>query len=99
MKRLAEALVEPAKPTHKFALSFKDIKNGLQFFSEGGEGNGEQTPPGGEQTPPKGKTYTEAEFQEALNRVSGKIRKDESRKRALLLNKNSVIRTKRKWKP
>ncbi|HDR4906997.1 TPA: DUF4355 domain-containing protein [Bacillus cereus] len=87
MKRLAEALVEPAKQTHKFALSFKDIKNGLQFFSEDGEGNGEQTPPEGEQTPPggkqtspKGKTYTEAEFQEALNRVSGKIRKDESRK-------------------
>ncbi|MGU3370168.1 hypothetical protein [Bacillus mycoides] len=86
MKRLAETLVEPAKQAHKFALSFKDIKNGLQFFSEGGEGEGEQTPPEGEQTPPAGEelSYSKAEFetklQEELNRITGKVRKDEARK-------------------
>lgn len=80
-----------AMSTPRFRL--KDVMNGLQFFSEGGEGKGEQTPPEGEQTPPAGEqtppagdkeSYSKAEFeaklQEELNRISGKIRKDETRK-------------------
>ncbi|OKA29129.1 hypothetical protein BJR06_29755, partial [Bacillus cereus] len=68
----------------KPAIRLSDIKNGLQFFSEGGEGEGgEGDDPAGDGggTP---ETFTkeqlEAQIQAEVNRVAGKIRKEEQRK-------------------
>ncbi|MDM5266949.1 capsid assembly scaffolding protein Gp46 family protein [Bacillus wiedmannii] len=63
----------------KPAIRLSDIKNGLQFFSEGGEGDDPAGDGGG--TP---ETFTkeqlEAHVQAEVNRVAGKIRKEEARK-------------------
>ncbi|AXK19130.1 hypothetical protein [Bacillus sp. COPE52] len=77
------------KKTVSFALRLSDIPKGLQYFSEGGEGD---TPPGDNppgDTPPTGdtppgdtmtKAEHEAKLQEELNRITGKIRKEERTK-------------------
>ncbi|MGH0586784.1 capsid assembly scaffolding protein Gp46 family protein [Bacillus mycoides] len=68
----------------KPAIRLSDIKNGLQFFSEGGEegddgSEGAGGSEGGEKT-----TFTkeemESQIQAEVNRVAGKIRKEEARK-------------------
>ncbi|MEK6520458.1 DUF4355 domain-containing protein [Bacillus thuringiensis] len=63
----------------KPAIRLSDLKNSLQFFSEGGEGDDPAGDGGG--TP---ETFTkeqvEAQIQAEVNRVAGKIRKEEQRK-------------------
>lgn len=72
----------------KPAIRLSDIKNGLQFFSEGGEGEGDEGSEGsdnGEGGASGGVvTFTKEQLEERVqaevNRVAGKIRKEEARK-------------------
>ncbi|HDR7453435.1 hypothetical protein P9Z80_27040 [Bacillus cereus] len=62
----------------KPAIRLSDIKHGLQFFSEGGEGDGGEGSEGGAVTFTK--EQLEERVQAEVNRVAGKIRKEEARK-------------------
>ncbi|MED3064374.1 hypothetical protein P4310_02225 [Bacillus thuringiensis] len=81
----------------KPAIRLSNIKNSLQFFSEGGEGDDPAGDGGG--TP---ETFTkeqvEAQIQAEVNRVAGKIRKRNNEKPAKVPKRNSVKRIKQKWK-
>ncbi|MEC3078708.1 hypothetical protein, partial [Bacillus tropicus] len=68
----------------KPAIRLSDIKHGLQFFSEGGEGDGGEGSEGGENGEGGAVTFTKEQLEERVqaevNRVAGKIRKEEARK-------------------
>ncbi|TBL15287.1 DUF4355 domain-containing protein [Bacillus paranthracis] len=70
----------------KPAIRLSDVKGGIQFFSEEDPGHEDdpETDPEGDQTPAGGETFTKAQLEERvqaeLNRVAGKIRKEEQRK-------------------
>lgn len=72
----------------KPAIRLSDIKHGLQFFSEGGEGDGGEGSESGENGEGGASggavTFTKEQLEERVqaevNRVAGKIRKEEARK-------------------